>query len=133
MDRTCVMHNFILQLQTKEKIQFNKKEDKAYGMEDYGYERTSKVANKHLVVLMKILATGEKLPLSFAATADAANSAQLQRTIKNHVRLLTSLGFRVVVSTCDQGGPNLSAIHNLIIDSNMERIKRDGEKAKIRE
>lgn len=77
--------------------------------------------------MVKLHPNGEKFPLSFSATKDAANNAQLVRAIRYHITLLQRIGFTVVETLCDQGGANRAAIRQLIAATNRKRTSPDGK------
>jgi len=60
-------------------IMYDVRKDIIYGYEDWGNNRTSKVANHALVFMLRGLNTGWKKPISYNFCAKTTNTAQLIR------------------------------------------------------
>lgn len=102
-------------------VTYNIRKDVIYGLEDWGNNRTSKVADHALVFMLRGLNTGWKMPVSYNFCAKATNTAQLIRCIKEHVHAISKAGFHIVATVCDQGSSNVAAIKELLLRTNLKR------------
>lgn len=101
---TFLMENFIiLQVKTNERVELDKRLDQILGFENFGNCSSPNIADHHLIATVKIVKTGVEIPLTYAATKDAANCAHIKRFVKEVVTLLQEYGFVVIATLCDQG------------------------------
>ncbi|XP_024880059.1 uncharacterized protein LOC112459918 [Temnothorax curvispinosus] len=95
-------------------VQYDPKNDKIIGLEDWGTKRTRKIADHAIVFYIRCLASGKHMPIGYGYSHSATNSIQLARCIKKWLLALIKCGFKPVASVCDQGGTNIAAINLLI-------------------
>lgn len=133
------LKNISLQMSTKDKVcilmwdeiaiqpsvTYDTRRDIICGFEDWGNNRTNKVADHVLVFMLRGLHTGWKMPVSYNFCAKNTNATQLRRCIKQHVLKISKAGFPIVATVCDQGTSNVAAITKLLTDTDNQR-KRDG-------
>jgi len=118
-DKVCILMWDEISIQSN--IMYDVRKDIIYGYEDWGNNRTSKVADHALVFMLRGLNTGWKMPISYNFCAKTTNTAQLMRCIKEHVHKISKAGFHIVATVCDQGTTNTVAIKKLILQTNMKR------------
>lgn len=68
--------------------------------------------------MLRGLLTGWKIPVAFGLCDATTSSDELQKQIKDVVRLCEEWGFKIVPTTCDQGSTNRGAIKNLLQHTN---------------
>ncbi|XP_025161359.1 uncharacterized protein LOC112590045 isoform X2 [Harpegnathos saltator] len=103
------------------KITYDNRKDIICGLEDWGNNRTGKMADHVLVFMLRGLYTGWKMPISYNFCCKQTNTAQLVRCIKEHVSKINDLGFHIVATVCDQGSSNMAAIKELLLRTDMKR------------
>lgn len=118
-DKVCILMWDEVSIQPN--ITYDTRRNIICGLEDWGNNRTSKVADHVLVFMLRGLHTGWKMPISFNFCAKATNTAQLMRCIKEHIFKINKAGFVIVATVCDQGSANVAAIKKLLFRSNMKR------------
>jgi hypothetical protein len=82
-------------------LTYNSQTDVICGFEDWGSNRTAKLADHALVFLLRGLNSGWKMPISFNFCNKQTNSAQLIRCIKQHISEIQKAGFQIVATICD--------------------------------
>lgn len=102
-------------------VQYDKFADQVVGFEDYGYERTRKLADHVLVFTLRGIKTGWKLPIFYAFSDSQAPAPTLTRCLKIIVTALEETKLHLVATICDQASSNCAMIRKLIIASNSRR------------
>lgn len=106
-------------------VQYDKKNDKIIGFEDWGTRRTRKFADHAIMFYIKCLASGNHMPLGYGFCHSATNCIQLMRCIKEWCTFIIKAGFKVVATVCDQAATNIACINLLIQEANnMRRIEK---------
>ncbi|XP_036144222.1 uncharacterized protein LOC118646056 [Monomorium pharaonis] len=118
-EKVCILMWDKISIQPK--LTYNIRKDVIYGLEDWGNNRTNKVANHGLVFMLRGLNSGWKMPLSYNFCNKQTNTAQLIRCIKEHINKVNNAGFHIVATVCDQGSSNVAAIKELLSRINMKR------------
>ncbi|KAL1517731.1 hypothetical protein ABEB36_001462 [Hypothenemus hampei] len=98
--------------------------DKMIGFEDWGCKRKRKFADHVIVFYIRLLASGNQMPIGCGFCNGTTNAVQLKWCIQNWIYLLNTAGFKPVVTICDQDGTNMSAINTLITENNTRRSKK---------
>lgn len=122
-DKVCILMWDEVSIQSN--VTYDIWRDIICGLEDWGNNRTSKVADHVLVFLLRGLHTGWKMPVSYNFCSKTTSTAQLVRNIKEHVDKISKAGFFIVATVCDQGTCNVAAIKELVSRTD---IKRNREK-----
>ncbi|XP_050497704.1 uncharacterized protein LOC126878851 isoform X2 [Diabrotica virgifera virgifera] len=120
-DRHCVLMFDEMFLSTR--LQYNQKEDKIEGLEDYGTERCPNFANYINVFMIKGIYRQWKQPICYTFSDGATKSRKLKNLIINVIEQLQNIGLTVVATVCDQGGPNAAAVNLLIQESRTEYLR----------
>jgi hypothetical protein len=108
-------------------LDYDIQKDIIRGLEDWGNNRTSKVADHALVFMLRGLNSGWKMPISYSYCYQQTNTAQLMRCIKDHVNKISNAGFHIVGTVCDQGSSNVAAIKELLLRTEMKRNFKERE------
>lgn len=66
------------------------------GNEDWGTERSNKLANHVLVFALRSLTSGKKVPLSFYFSHGPTKSDRLQVLIKENIKTASETGYKVI-------------------------------------
>lgn len=103
------------------KLTYDSQKDIICGLEDWGNNRTGKIADHALVFMLRGLNSGWKMPISFNFCYKQTSTAQLIRCIKECILKINKAGFHIVATVCDQGTSNVSAIKDLLMRTNMKR------------
>ncbi|TGZ50608.1 hypothetical protein DBV15_11883 [Temnothorax longispinosus] len=82
-DKVCILMWDEVSIQFS--VTYDSRRDIICGLEDWGNNRTSKVADHVLVFMLRGLHTGWKMPVSYNFCAKATNTAQLMRCIKKSI------------------------------------------------
>jgi len=122
-DKVCILMWDEISIQSN--IMYDVQKDIIYGYEDWGNNRTSKVADHALVFMLRGLNTRWKMPISYNFCAKTTNTAQLIRCIKEHIHKINKAGFHIVATVCDQGASNTAAIKKLILQTRNEISKKE--------
>ena len=122
-DNVCVLLWDEVSLEAQ--IYYSQKEDKIMGFEDWGNARTSKFADHALVFMLRGINTKWKIPLTYNFCKSSTSAVQLMRCIKEIVRAITTSGFKLVATVCDQGQTNASCINNLLKETKSTCIKEN--------
>lgn len=112
-DKVCILMWDEVSIQPS--VTYDTRKDIICGFEDWGTNRTNKLADHALVFMLRGLNTGWKIPFSYNFCYKQTNTAQLIRCIKEHIRNINKLGFHVVCTVCDQGSSNVAAIKELLL------------------
>ena len=104
-------------------LHYDKATDKVVGFEDWGTVRTEKYVDHSLVFIMRMVESGDKIPLTFNFCNGQTTTAQLLCCIKEVIIAVKEAGFTVVASVCDGGSSNQAAINTLIEDT--KKIKEE--------
>ncbi|XP_050515515.1 uncharacterized protein LOC126890548 [Diabrotica virgifera virgifera] len=120
-DRHCVLMFDEMFLSTR--LQYNQKEDKIEGLEDYGTERCPNFANYINVFMIKGIYKQWKQPICYTFSDGATKSRKLKNLIIDVIKQLQNIGLTVVATVCDQGGPNAAAVNLLIQESRTEYLR----------
>lgn len=118
-EKVCILMWDEVSIQSN--IMYDIRRDIIYGYDDWGNNRTSKIADHVLVFMLRGLNTGWKMPISYNFCAKLTNTAQLTRCIKEHVQKISKAGFLIVATVCDQGTSNTAAIKKLLLQTDMKR------------
>lgn len=118
-DKVCILMWDEVSIQSN--VTYDIRRDIICGLEDWGNNRTSKVADHALIFMLRGLHTGWKMPISYNFCAKTTNKAQLTRCIKEHIVQINKAGFSIVATVCDQGSSNVAAIHELLLRTDMKR------------
>lgn len=103
-ERCCVL--LLDEVSLKRGLSYVKPTDHIVGFEDYGGERTKKVANQALVLMVRGLQSRWKQPLAYFLAANTTPAERLKRIVSEAVVKLSSIGLIVVSVICDQGATN---------------------------
>lgn len=77
--------------------------------------------------MIRGIVKGWKIPLYYSFCKSQTKSTQLLRCIKEIIKELTQTGLKIIATVCDQGGPNMTCIKNLLQDSKSECIRTGQE------
>ncbi|EFN89568.1 hypothetical protein EAI_05937, partial [Harpegnathos saltator] len=103
-------------------VQYNEKEDKIIGFEDWGTRRIRKFADHAIVFYMRCLTRGTHMPIGYGFCNNTTNTVQLLRCkIKEWLTIIIKSGFKPIGTVCDQGSSNIAAINYLIQETNHKR------------
>ena len=98
-------------------LHYDEATDKVVGFEDWGNVQTKKYADHSLVFMMRVVESGEKIPLTFNFCNGQTTTVQLLRCIKEVIVAVKEAGFTVVAPVCDGGSSNQAVINTLIEDT----------------
>lgn len=129
-DKLCVLMWDEMSLEAN--LQYDQLNDKIIGFEDWGHRRTSLIADHVLVFMARGIVKSWKIPLYYGFCKSQTKSAQLLRCIKEIIKELTKAGLIIIATICDQGGPNMTCINNLLQNSKRECIKTGQEYRKYK-
>lgn len=118
-DKVCILMWDEVSIQPN--VTYDTRRDIICGFEDWGNNRTDKVADHVLVFMLRGLCTGWKMPVSYNFCARATKTPQLVHCIKEHVSKISEAGFLIVATVCDQGTSNVAAINDLLFYTDMQR------------
>ncbi|XP_039307028.1 uncharacterized protein LOC120358159 [Solenopsis invicta] len=118
-DKVCILIWDEVSIQSN--VMYDVRRDIIYGYEDWGNNRTSKVADHAFLFMLRGLNTGWKMPISYNFCSKTTNTAQLIRCIKEHVHKISKAGFHIIATVCDQGATNTAAIKHLLLQTDMKR------------
>lgn len=118
-EKVCILMWDEVSIQSK--VSYDSHKDVICGLEDWGNNRTGKVADHALVFMLRGLNSGWKMPLSYNFCNKQTNTAQLVRCIKEHIKKVTYIGFHIVATVCDQGSSNVATINELLLRTDMKR------------
>lgn len=118
-DKVCILMWDEVSIQPK--VTYDIRKDIICGLEDWGNNRTGKMADHALVFMLRGLHTGWKMPISFNFCYKQTNTAQLMRCIREHISKINEIGFHIVATVCDQGSSNMAAIKELLLRTDMIR------------
>lgn len=129
-DKLCVLMWDEMSLEAN--FQYDQLNDKIIGFEDWGHRRTSLIADHVLVFMIRGIVKGWKIPLYYSFCKSQTKSTQLLRCIKEIIKELTQTDLKIIATVCDQGGPNMTCIKNLLQDSKSECIRTGQEYRKYK-
>lgn len=112
-DKVCLLMWDEISIQPS--VTYNTRKDIIYGLEDWGNNRTSKIADHALTFMLRGLHSGWKMPISYGFCCKQTCTAQLIRCIKEHICKINNAGFHIVTTVCDQGSSNVAAIKELLL------------------
>lgn len=115
IEKVCILMWDEVSIQPK--CTYDIQKDVICGLEDWGNNRTGKVADHALVFMLRGLHSGRKMPLLFNFCDKQTNTAQLIRCIKEVVLEIKKTGFHIVATVCDQGSSNVAAIKELSLQT----------------
>lgn len=124
-DKLCVLMWDEMSLEAN--LQYDQLNDKIIGFEDWGHRRTSLIADHVLVFMARGILKGWKMPLCYSFCKSQTKSAQLLRCIKEITQEITASGLTIIGTVCDQGGPNMTSIKNLLEDSKKKCLQTGQE------
>lgn len=75
--------------------------------------------------MLRGLKSGWKMPISFGYCESQTKTPQLLCCIKEIVKTITTCGFKIVATVCDQGSSNVAAINSLIQDTARRKWQHD--------
>ena len=84
------------------------------GFQDWGNARTDKFADHALVFILRGIKKNWIIPLSYNFCKSSTSPVQLTRYIREIVKGVTTAGFKIVATVCDQGAINVSCINGLL-------------------
>ncbi|KAJ8976852.1 hypothetical protein NQ317_012976 [Molorchus minor] len=108
-------------------IQYNKRYDCIEGIEDYGTERSNKVADHANVFMIKGALRNWIQPISFSFSNGPAKTDKLVVSIKMIIKECQRIGLKVIASVCDQGAANVAAINRLLAETKSYMSKKGEE------
>lgn len=91
-------------------VTYDTRRDIICGFEDWGNNRTNKIADHALVFMLRGLHTDWKMPVSYNFCSKTTNAPQLIRCIKEHIYKIREAGLHIVATVCDQGSCNAAVI-----------------------
>lgn len=92
--------------------------NKVQGVEDFGFNRTKKIADHALVFMLRGINSNWKQPVAYFFVKTGVKTYLLKRLIKYVINIVhTKTSFKIVSTICDQGGTNRAAIASLCKDS----------------
>lgn len=124
-DKVCILMWDEVAIQPK--VTYDTHKDIICGLEDWGNNRTVKIADHVLVFMLRGLKSGWKVPISYNFCNKQTSTAQLVRCIKEHIHNINVLGFHIVATVCDHRSSNVSAIKELL--SHTERKRNSQQRA----
>ncbi|CAB3259517.1 unnamed protein product [Arctia plantaginis] len=98
-------------------LYYNTTDDEIIGFEDFGPQKTEKIADHALVFMIKSLKGKYKQPIAFTFCQSATKSTQLKKLIQDILKAIQSTGLKVIATVCDQSSTNMSVIKSLINDT----------------
>lgn len=98
-------------------LHYDKDNDKFVGFEDWGNVRTQKYADEGLVFMLRVMETGDIVPISFNFCSKQTTTPQLINCIKETIKTVSDVGFKIVATVCDGGTGNQSALATLLEDT----------------
>lgn len=110
---------------------YNKKSDRIIGLVDNGITTQNKIADHALVVMIRGIFKNYKQPISYTFCSGSTKKDDLCLLIKTLTRKLSSVGFTVLATVCDQGTSNVSAV-NYLIEETRGAYLRNGKEMKNR-
>ncbi|XP_037296406.1 uncharacterized protein LOC115455259 [Manduca sexta] len=111
-NKTCVI--LFDEMSLKKRLIFNSANDKVEGYEDLGeHGRSGNLADKALVLLLQGVHKNFKQPLAHYFVKGTISSEKLVAIIKNAIKIVTEIGFKVIATVCDQGPTNVGALNLL--------------------
>lgn len=127
-DKVCILMWDEVSIQSS--VTYDIRKDIICGLEDWGTNRSAKVADHALVFMLRGLNSGWKLPISYNFCSKQTKTAQLIRCIRKHVHDINKAGFYIVCTVCDQGSSNVAAIKELLLRSNMKQKMKNRNESK---
>lgn len=127
-DKVCILMWDEVSIQSS--VTYDTRKDIICGLEDWGTNRSAKVADHALVFMLRGLHSGWKMPISYNFCSKQTKTAQLIRCIKKHIYEINKAGFYIVSTVCDQGSSNVAAINELLLRSNIKRRKENRNESK---
>ncbi|CAH0717089.1 unnamed protein product, partial [Brenthis ino] len=110
---------------------YNKKSDRIIGLVDNGISTQNKIADHVLVVMIRGIFKNYKQPISYTFCSGSTKRDDLCLLIRTLTKKLTSVGFTVLATVCDQGTSNVSAVNYLIEETRVAYL-RNGKEMKYR-
>lgn len=118
-DKVCILMWDEVSIQLK--VTYDSRKDIICGLEDWGNNRSGRMADHVLVFMLRGLHSGWKMPISYNFCKKQTGTAQLIRCIKEHIQKISDIGFHIVDTVCDQGSSNMAAIKNLLLRIDTKR------------
>ncbi|KAI4468043.1 e3 sumo-protein ligase [Holotrichia oblita] len=110
------------------RLQYNQSADCIDGFEDLGNGQRRPVFAEHALVFMaRGIFRKWKQPISFYFTKSGMKSIELVLLIKDAVRSLLAVGFKVVATVCDQLATNTAAYKWLLEETNRKCLQENVE------
>ena len=110
-DRYCCL--LFDEMSIRENVRFNQKLDCIEGFEDYGTERTRRIANHALLFMVRGLHRKWKQPVAYYFIRGSTKADLLERFLKEVLGACQDAGLRVVATVCDMGANNVRALRQL--------------------
>lgn len=82
-------------------LSYDKTKDKIIGFEDFGTNRTRKIADHAITFYLRNLQSGNKMPIVFGFCHSSTKTFQLIRCIKTWLLNIIASGFIPIVTICD--------------------------------
>jgi hypothetical protein len=100
-------------MSNRENFRFNQKLDCIEGFEDYGTERTCRIANHALLFMVRGLHRKWKQPVAYYFIRGSTKANLLERFLKEVLGACQDAGLRVVATVRDMGANNVKALRLL--------------------
>ncbi|KPJ09927.1 Transposable element P transposase [Papilio machaon] len=108
-------------------MQYSNIWDQIMGLEYPESGKHIKIADHALVFMIKGIKAKFKQPLCFTFCQGATKKEILKTLITDVIKKIHSCGLKVVATICDQGGPNMSAINSLYIETKEKYMRQNKE------
>lgn len=125
-DRYCTLMMDEVEISTT--ILLNEAKDMVEGFVDDGNERKCEIADHASVWMLRGVPKDPskepwKQPIAFSFCKSSMKMVDIIRTYKEIVRRVRDIGFKIIVSVCDQGKTNQAAIKTLISDTKAAALR----------
>lgn len=97
------------ELKLQNHVDYCTKKDKVIGFEEWGINRTDRIADHGQTIMMKELYSEWKIPIAYGFCQAATPYQQLIEVISDVILLAKEVGLETVASVCDQGSNNQAA------------------------
>lgn len=104
-------------------LQYDPKLDKIIGFTDWGHFRKREIADHALNFYIRILSTGDRMPVGYGFCLETTETPVLEACLKNWFRFFLDIGLYPVATVCDRGSTNVAAINRLVQKSNVNNEK----------
>jgi len=126
VDKHCIL--MFDEMSLSAHLHYNEHLDVIEGFHNLGDGNTRPdFADKALVFMIRGLARRYKQPVGFTFPSTCIKTAELSALITEVVKKLTSSGFKVMATVCDQAPSNVAAINRLVANTAKEDLRCVGE------